>query len=71
MDLAPELLRRTAAAHEAGHAVVAWALGWEVLSVSIEEDGRGGCRTASSVALDLVDEIAIAVERPLLRFYGI
>jgi hypothetical protein len=55
----PESLRRVAAVHEAGHAVVAWALKRTVQSLSIGRDG--GCVVKYDGPVSLIEEIAIRV----------
>jgi ATP-dependent Zn protease len=46
--------------HEAGHAIVAWALGLRVGTVHVrEEDAGGGADTGPADHLNLVDQIAV------------
>ncbi len=54
--------QRGAAFHEAGHAVVAWALGLQVWRVEIAidaDDAKGAADIDDNVALSLVDRLAI------------
>ena len=54
--------RRGAAFHEAGHAVVAWALGVPVGGIEIAiggDDAKGGAQIGPSHHLSIVDQIAI------------
>ncbi|WP_375304111.1 hypothetical protein WI560_16910 [Bradyrhizobium sp. A11] len=54
--------QRGAAFHEAGHAVVAWALGLAVERVEIAinaDDAKGAADIEYNPALDLIDQIAI------------
>ncbi|ANY78440.1 hypothetical protein BB934_09535 [Microvirga ossetica] len=61
-DLAPDLrARRRTAFHEAGHAVVGWALGLEVGWVRIIDDSNGKADVAIPDDLSLVDQIAVAM----------
>ena len=61
-DLAPDLrARRRTAFHEAGHAVVGWALGLEVGWVRIIDDSNGKADVAIPDDLSLVDKIAVAM----------
>jgi ATP-dependent Zn protease len=55
-----ESLRRGASVHEAGHAIVAWALGLEVLELRIDEDGNGASCIECDAHLTIVDQIAVA-----------
>jgi Peptidase M50B-like len=55
-----ESSRQTTAVHEAGHAVVAWALGLRVRSLSIGEAGRGKSCIEDPGHLPLSDRIAVA-----------
>jgi ATP-dependent Zn protease len=52
--------RRAAAVHEAGHAVVAWAVGLKVQQLCIGEDGKGASCIECSAHLPVLDQIAIA-----------
>jgi ATP-dependent Zn protease len=46
--------------HEAGHTIVAWALGLHVDSITIRDDRPGeNAKTASADGLPLVDQIAV------------
>jgi ATP-dependent Zn protease len=45
--------------HEAGHAVVAWALGLYVGTIEVREDAGGGADIGPADHLSLVDQIAI------------
>jgi hypothetical protein len=53
--------RRGTAYHEAGHAVVAWALKLDVLSILVREMGNGNSetRTTSACHLSLTDHLAV------------
>jgi ATP-dependent Zn protease len=56
--------RRGAAFHEAGHAVVAWALGLPVGEIEIGMDGddaAGRCQIGDSTHLPIVDQLAICL----------
>jgi hypothetical protein len=52
--------RHTTAVHEAGHAVVAWALGLRVRALSIGEAGSGKSCIEDPGHLPLSDRIAVA-----------
>jgi hypothetical protein len=53
-------LRHTTAIHEAGHAIVAWALGLKVRALSIGEAGSGRSCIEDPSHLPLSDRIAVA-----------
>jgi hypothetical protein len=53
-------LRYATAIHEAGHAVVAWALGLKVRSLSVGEAGKGKSCIEDPGHLPLTDRIAVA-----------
>ena len=55
-----ESLRRSAAIHEAGHAVVAWALGLRVRKLGIGEEGKGKSCIEDSQHLPILEQIAVA-----------
>ncbi len=55
-----ESLRRGAAVHEAGHAIVAWALGLKVRRLCIGEDCNGASCIECSAHLPILDRIAVA-----------
>ncbi len=55
-----ESLRRGAAVHEAGHAIVAWTLGLKVRQVRIGDDGSGASCIECSAHLPITDRIAVA-----------
>lgn len=53
-------MRRAAAAHEAGHAVVAWALGLNVCRLRIhQDDGKAAAMISDADHLSIKDQIAI------------
>lgn len=58
--IAAELLRRAAAVHEAGHAIVAWALGLEVRELRIDDQGKGLSVIQRHDHLPIVERIAVA-----------
>src|SRR3712207_3502612 len=61
-DLLPNpRARRRTAYHEAGHAVVGWALGLKVGWVRIIDDSNGKADVAIPDDLSLVDQIAVAM----------
>ena len=60
MNVTNEALRG-AAFHEAGHVVVARALGLTVGTIEIGEDGSGKAEISSAEHLPLVDQIALCV----------
>jgi hypothetical protein len=60
MELSEIELRRGAAVHEAGHAVVAWTLGLKVPQLRIGEDGKGASCIECSAHLPILDQIAVA-----------
>lgn len=53
-------MRWSAAVHEAGHAVVAWALGLRVLAISVNDDGGGRSEIECAVRRPLCQQIAVA-----------
>lgn len=53
-------LRRGAAVHEAGHAVVASALGLKVRRLQIRKDGSGASCIERSAHLPILDQVAVA-----------
>jgi membrane-associated protease RseP (regulator of RpoE activity) len=53
-------LRRSAAIHEAGHAVVAWALGLTVQELRIGDGGKGSSLIQRPDHLSIVERVAIA-----------
>jgi hypothetical protein len=55
-----ESLRRGAAVHEAGHAIVAWALGLKVRQLRIGDDGSGASCIECSAHLAILHQIAVA-----------
>ncbi|MFY9894823.1 MAG: hypothetical protein WAK63_11920, partial [Xanthobacteraceae bacterium] len=56
-----ESLRRSAAIHEAGHAVVAWALDeLEVQELRIGSDGKGSSVIQCAAHLPMIERVAIA-----------
>lgn len=55
-----EPLRRGAAIHEAGHAVVAWTLRLKVRQLRIGDDGSGASCIECSVHLPILEQIAVA-----------
>jgi hypothetical protein len=60
MEFSEIELRRGAAVHEAGHAIVAWTLGLKVPQLRIGEDGKGASCIEYSTHLPILDQIAIA-----------
>ncbi len=56
----PDSLRRAAAIHEAGHAVVAWALGLKVQALRIGNGGKGESSIEDAGRLPLPERIAVA-----------
>src|SRR5665647_3464402 len=60
MEFSEIELRRGAAVHEAGHAIVAWTLGLKVPQLRIGEDGKGASCIEYSAHLPILDPIAIA-----------
>jgi hypothetical protein len=57
---ASESERRAAAIHEAGHAVVMWALGSRVDAMTVEDGGKGCIHACGGSTLSIAQEIAIA-----------
>jgi hypothetical protein len=55
-----ESLRRGAAVHEAGHAIVAWTLGLKVSRLRIGDDGTGASCIECSAHLPILHQIAVA-----------
>jgi ATP-dependent Zn protease len=51
--------RRAYAVHEAGHAVVAWSLGWPVCAVWIAPEGERGSTEVKSEGISREDDAAI------------
>jgi ATP-dependent Zn protease len=64
MNLNRERDRRGAAYHEAGHAVVAWALGLQIGEIEIAiggDDAKGNAEIENDEGLPLIDRLAICV----------
>jgi hypothetical protein len=55
-----ESLRREAAVHEAGHAIVAWTLGLKVRQLRIGDDGSGASCIECSAHIPILHQIAVA-----------
>jgi hypothetical protein len=58
MELSEIELRRAAAVHEAGHAVVAWTLGLKVPQLRIGEDGKGASCIECGAHLPILNRIS-------------
>jgi hypothetical protein len=56
-----QALLRGTAAHEAGHAIVAWMIGLEVETLGVtDEDGSGRSRIECAAHLPTIQRIAVA-----------
>jgi hypothetical protein len=53
-------MRWAAAVHEAGHVVVAWALGLQVQAVSVTDSGEGRSEIECTARCPLCQQIAVA-----------
>jgi hypothetical protein len=53
-------MRWAAAVHEAGHVVVAWALGLQVQAISVTDKGEGRSEIESAARCPLCQQIAVA-----------